>query len=130
MKAIPETLKEELAKEFTQEQIEEGYKRFEWIIRVRDRGEDNQTVLNELGIELSPNSYRKYKSKLDLYGIRGLIPKKVPRWKFTNEVRSYAKGVMTTKPNGLTASQLKIRCSPLIVGVFIFIPFYLLPPMR
>jgi hypothetical protein len=27
--------------------------------------------------------YRKYKSKLDLYGIRGLIPKKVPRWKFT-----------------------------------------------
>ena len=108
MKVIPETLKEELAKEFTQEQIEEGYKRLEWIIRVRDRGEDNQTVLNELGIELSPNSYSKYKSKLDLYGIRGLIPKKVPRRKFTNEVRSYAKGVMTVKPNGLTASQLKI----------------------
>jgi len=55
MKAIPETLKEELAREFTQEQIEEGYKRLEWIIRVRDRGEDNQTVLNELGIERSPN---------------------------------------------------------------------------
>jgi hypothetical protein len=108
MKAIPERLKEALAREFTQEQIKEGFKRFEWIIRVRDRGEDNQTVLNELGIELSPNSYRKYKSKLDLYGIRGLIPKKVPRRKFTNEVRSYAKGVMTAKTNGLTASQLKI----------------------
>lgn len=53
MKAIPETLKEELAREFTKEQIEEGFKRFEWIIRVRDRGEDNQTVLNELGIKNS-----------------------------------------------------------------------------
>jgi hypothetical protein len=59
LKAIPERLKEALAREFTQEQIEEGFKRFEWIIRVRDRGEDNQRVLNELGIELSPNSYRK-----------------------------------------------------------------------
>jgi hypothetical protein len=108
MKAIPATLKEALAKEFTQEQIEEGFRRLEWIIRVRDRGEDNQTVLNELGIVLSPSGYRKYKSKLDLYGIRGLIPKKVSRRKFTNEVRSYAKGVMTAKPNGLTASQLKI----------------------
>jgi hypothetical protein len=39
MKAIPKTLKEELAREFSQEQIEEGYKRIEWIIRVRDRGE-------------------------------------------------------------------------------------------
>jgi hypothetical protein len=75
---------------------------------VRDRGEDNQIVLNELGIELSPNSYRKYKSKLNLYGIRGLIPKNVPRWKFTSEVRTYAKGVMTVKPTGLTAGQLKI----------------------
>ena len=108
MNAIPETLKEELAIEFTQEQIEEGDKRLQWIIRVRDRGEDNQTVLKELGIELSPNSYRKYKSKLDLYGIRGLIPKKVPSWKFTSEVRAYAKGVVAGKPTGLTAGQLKI----------------------
>ena len=34
MKAIPERLKEALAREFTQEQIKEGFKRFEWIIRV------------------------------------------------------------------------------------------------
>lgn len=47
MKAIPEMLKEELAREFTQEQIEECFKRLKWITRVCDRGEDNQIVLNE-----------------------------------------------------------------------------------
>jgi hypothetical protein len=54
MKAIPERLKEALAREFTQEQIKEGFKRFEWIIRVRDRGEDNQTVLNDLNRSSTP----------------------------------------------------------------------------
>jgi hypothetical protein len=77
MKAIPERLKEALAREFTQEQIKEGFKRFEWIIRVRDRGEDNQTVLNELGIELSPNLnfwlYRHYVLYLCIYALFSTI---------------------------------------------------------
>ena len=106
MKMIPDELRKKLGKEFSQVQIKEGLKRLEWIIRVRDHGEDNQTVLSELGIKLSPSSYRKYKSKLDLYGIRGLIPKKVPMWKFTPEVRAYAKGVATSESTGLTASQV------------------------
>jgi len=63
MKVIPETLKEELAREFTQEQIEEGFKRFEGIIRVRDRKEDNQTVLNELGIEVDNKLNHPYTEK-------------------------------------------------------------------
>jgi hypothetical protein len=63
---------------------------------------------HKLGIEMSPNSYRKYKAKLDLYGVRGLIPKKVPRWKFTAEVRACARGVAAAKPVGLAANQLKI----------------------
>ena len=45
---------------------------------------------------MSAASYRKYKTKLDLYGIRGMIPKKVPQWKFTAEVRAYANGFKGT----------------------------------
>ena len=41
-----------------------GSKRLEWIMRVRDRGEDCQIVLDELGLDLSPSSYRKYKGIL------------------------------------------------------------------
>ncbi len=93
MRKIPEKLMNALSDEFSPDRIEEGRKRFEWVVRVRDRGEDCQVVLDELGLDLSPSSYRKYKSKLDLYGVRGLIPKTVPRWKFTPEVRSYIRGV-------------------------------------
>jgi hypothetical protein len=46
-------------------------------------------VIEQVDASFSPNSRE--------------VIKKVPRWKLTNEVRSYAKGVMTTKPNGLTA---------------------------
>jgi hypothetical protein len=105
---ITEKMRRELEEQYSPEQVEEGLKRLEWVIRVRDRGEDCQAVLDELGIALSVHSYRKYKGKLDLYGIRGLIPKKVPRWKFTLEVRAYAKGVATGKTAGLSARQLKI----------------------
>ncbi|MEA3282725.1 MAG: PocR ligand-binding domain-containing protein [Euryarchaeota archaeon] len=83
MRKIPKELMNALSDEFSSDQIEEGHKRLEWIIRVRDRGEDCQVVLDELGLDLSSNSYRKYKGIVDIYGIRGLIPKKVPRWKFT-----------------------------------------------
>ena len=94
---IADKVRRELEEQFSPEQVEEGLRRLEWIVRVRDRGEDCQTVLNELGIALSVHSYRKYKRKLDLYGIRGLIPKKVPRWKFTPEVRAYARGAAAGK---------------------------------
>jgi hypothetical protein len=93
MRKIPKGLMNALSDEFSLDQIEEGRKRLDWIMRVRDRGEDCQVVLDELGLDLSSNSYRKYKGILDIYGIRGLIPKKVPRWKFTSEVRSYVRGV-------------------------------------
>ena len=93
MRKIPKRLMNALSDEFSSDQIEEGRKRLDWIMRVRDRGEDCQVVLDELGLDLSSNSYRKYKGILDIYGIRGLIPKKVPRWKFTSEVRSYVRGV-------------------------------------
>jgi hypothetical protein len=102
---IPEKMRRELEGQFSLEQIEEGLKRLEGVIRVRDRGEDCQTVLNEPGIALCVHSYRKYKGKLDLYGIRGLIPKKVPRWNFTLEVQAYANGVATGKTAGLSARQ-------------------------
>ena len=114
MKKIPEKLMNALSDEFSPDQIEEGRKRLEWVVRVRDRGEDCQVVLNELGLDLSPSSYRNYKSKLDLYGIRGLIPKTVPRWKFTPAVRSYVKGVADGRSlvdaglSGLTGNQVKI----------------------
>ena len=87
MRKIPKGLMNVLSVEFSSDQIEEDRKRLEWIMRVRDRGKDCQVVLDELGLDLSQNSYRNYKSKLDLYGVRGLIPKTVPRWKFTPEVR-------------------------------------------
>ena len=93
MRKIPKKLMNMLSDEFSSDQIEEGRKRLEWIMRVRDSGEDCQVVLDELGLDLSVNSYRNYKGLLDIYGIRGLIPKKVPRWKFTSEVRSYVRGV-------------------------------------
>ena len=93
MRKIPGKLMNALSDEFSQDQIKEGRKRLEWIMRVRDHGEDCQVVLDELGLDLSLNSYRNYKSKLDLYGVRGLIPKTVPRWKFTSEVRAYVRGV-------------------------------------
>lgn len=94
MRKIPKGLMNALSDEFSLDQIEEGRKRLDWIMRVRDRGEDCQVVLDELGLDLSSNSYRKYKGILDIYGIRGLIPKKVPRWKFTSEVRSYVREVV------------------------------------
>lgn len=99
-----------LSEEFSPDQIEEGRKRLEWVMRVRDHGEDCQVVLDELGLDLKSGSYRNYKSKLDLYGVRGLIPKKVPRWKFTPEVRGVADGwsLMDCGSSGLTGSQLKI----------------------
>jgi len=93
MRKIPERLMNALSEEFSPDQIEEGRKRLEWVMRVRDHGEDCQVVLDELGLDLKSGSYRNYKSKLDLYGVRGLIPKKVPRWKFTPEVRAYVRGV-------------------------------------
>ena len=45
-----------LSDEFSLKQIEEGSKRFKWIMRVRDCGEDCQAVLDELGLDLSSNS--------------------------------------------------------------------------
>ena len=114
MRKIPEKLMNALSDEFSPDQIEEGRKRLEWIMRVRDRGEDRQVVLDELGLNLESGSYRNYKSKLDLYGVRGLIPKTVPRWKFTPEVRAYVRGVADgwsladTGSSGLTGNQLKI----------------------
>ena len=44
---ISEKMRRELEEQFSPEQVEEGLRRLEWIVRVRDRGEDCQTVLNE-----------------------------------------------------------------------------------
>ncbi|MEA3324507.1 MAG: hypothetical protein U9Q37_05130 [Euryarchaeota archaeon] len=60
MRKIPKKLVNALSDEFSSDQIEEGRKRLEWIMRVRNRGEDCQFVLDERGLDLSSNSYRKY----------------------------------------------------------------------
>jgi len=62
MRKIPKGLMNALSDEFSPNQIEEGRKRLEWVMRVRDRGEDCQVVLDELGLDLSQNSYRNYKN--------------------------------------------------------------------
>lgn len=76
MRTITDKLRKELEAEFSHERVEEGSNRFKWIILAMDCGEDSQAVLSELVIRVRPNSYRKYKAKLDLCGIRGigLIP--------------------------------------------------------
>jgi hypothetical protein len=38
--------------EFSPDQIKEGRKRLEWVIRVRDHGENCQVVLDELGVHV------------------------------------------------------------------------------
>ncbi|PXF60923.1 MAG: hypothetical protein C4B59_07090 [Candidatus Methanogaster sp.] len=60
MRKIPKKLMNALSDEFSSDQIEEGRKRLEWIMRIRDRGEDCQVVLDELDLDLSSNSYRNY----------------------------------------------------------------------
>ncbi|PXF60971.1 MAG: hypothetical protein C4B59_06355 [Candidatus Methanogaster sp.] len=77
MGKIPKGLMNALSDEFSSNQVEEGRKRLEWIMRVRDRGEDCQVVLDELGLDLSSNSCRKYDP---LFGDASTHHQKVSRW--------------------------------------------------